>query len=98
HYHYDYDKQDHVELQALLKSLPCAVLVSGYPSTLYDELLPDWQAIEMVNREIKRRTHVATLFPNEASCLRLVTAVAMSIPQDWRAGRRCLNLREGDSE
>lgn len=38
-------------------------------------------AIELVNREIKRRTRVATLFPNEASCLRLVTAVA------WRARR-----------
>ena len=55
-------------------------------------------AIEVVNREIKRRTRVATLFPNEASCLRLVTAVAMEISQDWQTGRRYLNMSEDDSE
>ena len=31
--------------------------------------------LERVNREIKRRTNVATLFPNERSCERLITAV-----------------------
>lgn len=31
--------------------------------------------LERVNREIKRRTRVAVLFPNEDSCLRLVSAV-----------------------
>lgn len=54
-------------------------------------------AVEMVNREIKRRTRVATLFPNEASCLRLVTAVAMEISQDWQTGRRYLNM-ENETE
>ncbi|MGN8200604.1 IS256 family transposase [Salinisphaera sp. RV14] len=48
-------------------------------------------AIELVNREIKRRTRVATLFPNEASCLRLVSAVAMEISQD-------LNMSEDENE
>ncbi|MES1956261.1 IS406 transposase [Salinisphaera hydrothermalis EPR70] len=43
-------------------------------------------AIELLNRELKRRTRVATLFPNDASCLRLVTAVAMEISQDWQPG------------
>jgi transposase-like protein len=55
-------------------------------------------AIEVVNREIKRRTRVATLFPNEASCLRLVTAVAMEISQDWQTGRRYLNMSEDENE
>lgn len=55
-------------------------------------------AIEGVNREIKRRTRAATLFPNEAGCLRLVTAVAMEISQDWQTGRRYLNMNEDDSE
>lgn len=35
--------------------------------------------LERLNREIKRRTRVATLFPNEASCLRLITAVLQEI-------------------
>lgn len=46
-YRFDYDDQDHVELLGLLKSLPCAVLLSGYPSRLYDERLSGWQSVEL---------------------------------------------------
>jgi len=46
-YRFDYDEQDHVELLELLKRLPCRVLVSGYPSTLYDELLGGWRSLEL---------------------------------------------------
>jgi transposase-like protein len=35
--------------------------------------------LERLNKELKRRTRVAGLFPNEASALRLVSAVAMEI-------------------
>ena len=40
-YRFDYEKRDHVELLQLLKTLPCSVILSGYPSALYDKLLPD---------------------------------------------------------
>ena len=43
---------------------------------------------ERLNRELKRRTRVATLFPNEASLLRLVTAVLMEISEEWETGKR----------
>jgi site-specific DNA-adenine methylase len=46
-YRFDYEDQDHVELLGLLKSLPCAVMLSGYPSRLYDELLRGWQSVEL---------------------------------------------------
>jgi site-specific DNA-adenine methylase len=46
-YRFDYEDQDHVELLGLLKSLPCAVMLSGYPSVLYDELLRGWQSVEL---------------------------------------------------
>jgi DNA adenine methylase len=32
---------------ALLKGLSCAVILSGYPSALYDEQLADWQQLEL---------------------------------------------------
>lgn len=48
--------------------------------------------LERVNKEIKRRTRVATLFPNEASCLRLVSAVLMEISEEWEAGKVYLAL------
>ncbi len=46
-YRFDYEEQDHVELLGLLKRLPCAVMVSGYPSALYEELLGGWQSLEV---------------------------------------------------
>jgi putative transposase len=48
--------------------------------------------LERLDEEIKRRTRVAGLFPNEASALRLVGAVLMEINDDWEAGRRYLTM------
>ena len=45
-YRYEMDDSQHATLLALLKSLPCAVLVSGYRSALYDQRLGDWRRIE----------------------------------------------------
>ncbi len=48
--------------------------------------------LERLNEEIKRRTRVATLFPNEASLLRLVTAILQETSEDWETGKIYLNL------
>jgi len=52
--------------------------------------------VERLNREIKRRTRVATLFPNKESCLRLVTAIVEEIHEDWMAGRKYLSIPDTD--
>lgn len=46
-YRFEYTKQDHIALLKLLKSLPCHIILSGYPSALYDDLLGDWNTIEL---------------------------------------------------
>ena len=46
-YRFDYEEQDHIELLELLKSLPCNVILSGYPSVLYDDLLSGWRSLEL---------------------------------------------------
>jgi len=46
-YRFDYDEADHIELLELLKRLPCHVMLSGYPSALYDELLKGWRSLEL---------------------------------------------------
>jgi transposase-like protein len=51
-------------------------------------------APERVNKELKRRTRVATLFPSAASCERPVTAVAMEISEEWITGRIYLDMTE----
>lgn len=48
--------------------------------------------MERTNKEILRRTRVATLFPNEASLLRLVSAVLAEIDEEWTTGKVYLNL------
>ena len=40
----------------------------------------------------KQRTRVATLFPNEAALLRLVSAILMEISEEWECGRKYLTL------
>lgn len=49
-------------------------------------------ALERTNREVRRRTRVASLFPNEASCLRLVTAVLQEIHEEWVVGKAYLTM------
>ena len=48
--------------------------------------------LERLNKELKRRTRVAGLFPNEASALRLVTAVGMEISDEWETNRKYLTM------
>jgi DNA adenine methylase len=43
-YRFEYNDENHLALLCELRRLPCAVMVSGYPSTLYSDLLADWNA------------------------------------------------------
>lgn len=44
-------------------------------------------SLERVNKEIRRRTRVVGVFPNEASCLRLVSALLMETSEEWQIGK-----------
>jgi transposase-like protein len=48
--------------------------------------------LERLNREIRRRTKVATLFPNVSSCERLITAVLQGVHEEWITGKRYLDM------
>jgi len=48
--------------------------------------------LERVNKEIRRRTRVATLFPSIESALRLVTGVLIEIHEDWVTGLTYLDV------
>ena len=50
-------------------------------------------SLERLNREIKRRTRVATLFPNEKSLERLVTALLSEISDEWETGKIYLTMK-----
>ncbi len=48
--------------------------------------------LERLSQEIKRRTRVVRIFPNEASCLRLSTAIAMEKSEEWLTGKKYLDM------
>lgn len=45
-------------------------------------------AAERLNREIKRRTRVAVIFPNTESVERLISAILMEVSEEWENGKR----------
>jgi transposase-like protein len=66
----------------LQENLSEGLTVFAYPKN-HRRRIRTSNIVERLNQEIRRRTKVARLFPNEASCLRLVTAVLMEISEDW---------------
>ena len=54
--------------------------------------------LERLSREIKRRTRVVTIFPNEASCLtrKRISAYLMEKSEEWQTGRRYLVFEGAD--
>lgn len=73
------------------ENVPEALTVLGLPAA-HRRKLRTTNSLERINKEIKRRTRVATLFPNEQSALRLVTAVLMEISEDWETNRTYLTM------
>jgi len=49
--------------------------------------------LERLNQELKRRTHVVRIFPNEQSCLRLIRALASEQHEEWLHGPVYLDMQ-----
>lgn len=77
-------------------NIPEGFAVFALPSA-HQRRMRTSNSIERVNQEIKRRTRVASLFPNEASLLRLVSALLCEINDEWLTGKSYLNMNPADS-
>jgi len=73
------------------ENIPEGLAVFSLPQA-HQKRLRTTNAVERLNRELKRRTRVATLFPNDASLLRLVSAVLVEISEEWESGRVYINM------
>lgn len=49
---------------------------------------------EKVNKEMKRRTKIVGIFPNNEACLRLISAMLIEFDEEWTQGRKYLNMDE----
>jgi len=74
--------EDNIEETLTYYRLPCR----------HHRHLKSTNMLERFNEEIKRRTHVVRIFPNEASCLRLVRALAVEQHERWQEDHRYLNM------
>lgn len=94
--------------QGLGKQVPeaLAVLLDGFPAATQFYAFPraHWTAlrttngIERLHAEIKRRTRSVGAFPDRASALRLVTAVALDVATQWRRQRYVVMSEEVKAE
>jgi len=73
-------------------NLPEGFTIFSLPAA-YRRRLRSTNMLERLNREIKRRTKVATLFSNEFSLLRLVSAILMEVSEEWESGKVYLNMK-----
>ena len=72
-------------------NLPDGFAVFALPESMLRRLRTGNMA-ESLNRQIRRRTRVVGLFPNEDSLLRLVSAILMEISEDWETDNIYLNM------
>ena len=76
----------------LEESLPESFTVFDFPLE-HRRTIRTSNSLERVNKEIRRRTKVIGVFPNETACLRLISALLMEISEEWQIGKRsCANL------
>lgn len=73
------------------ENLPQGFAAFAFPRA-HQRRLRTTNALERVNMELKRRTRVATVFPNEAALLRLVSALLAETTEEWEAGKIYLNM------
>jgi transposase-like protein len=86
-----YDKTAPELSQWMEENLPEGLTVFALPFE-HRRKMCTTNMLERVHEEINRRTRVAGLFPNEASLLRLVSAILMELSEDWEMGQIYLNM------
>ena len=74
------------------ENLPMGFAVFDFPEG-HRTRLRTTNGLERINRELKRRTRVASIFPNTASCLRLVSALLAEYDEEWMSGKMYINLK-----
>ena len=78
----------------LEKNIPEGLTVFTFPTT-HQRRIRTTNGLERLNREIRRRTRVVSIFPNEKSALRLISAILLEISDEWEGGKLYLSFEGG---
>lgn len=73
----------------LEKNIPEGLTVFAFPAE-HQRRLRTTNGVERLNREIDRRTTVVSIFPNEAACLRLISAILVETDEAWQTNKKYL--------
>jgi transposase-like protein len=74
------------------RNVPEGFAVFGLPDA-HRVRMRTTNGLERLNKELKRRTRVATLFPNQDSCLRLVSALLSEQDEEWMTAKIYLTMK-----
>jgi putative transposase len=91
-----YEKSAPKLAEWLSVNVPDGLTVFAFPAE-HRRRLRTSNVLERLNKEIKRRTRVATLFPNEGALLRLVSAILMEISEEWETQKIYLTMENSGS-
>jgi putative transposase len=76
------------------RNIPEGLTIFSF-TTAHRRLIRTTNSLERLNREIRRRTRVVSIFPNEAAALRLVSAILMEVSDGWEGGKLYLSFENG---
>ena len=79
----------------MAENIPEGLTVFAFP-VAHRRRIRTTNGVERLHREVRRRARVVSIFPNQASCLRLVSAVLNEISEEWVTGRVYLNFEGSD--
>ena len=79
----------------MAENIPEGLTVFDFP-VAHRRRIRTTNGVERLHREVRRRARVVSIFPNQASCLRLVSAVLNEISEEWVTGRVYLNFEGSD--
>jgi putative transposase len=72
-------------------NIPEGLTVFAVPAAFRKQLRTT-NGLERLHREVRRRARVVSIFPNPASCLRLVSAILAEMSEEWLTGRTYINF------
>ena len=70
-------------IEKIQKNIPEGLSVLAFPAVQQKQLRTT-NVLERLNRGLSRRTTVVSIFPNEAACLRLISAILIEVDERWQ--------------